>query len=995
MNKKVKILALIMAMVMLLCAAPISAFAMYADENTSLLSEESDISVLDELCAASSGCAYSGIAIPSGAVILEDSKSAKGPDGSQECWVSSADSDGSFILTDTRNDITSDDAMKTDITFSYTDEHLLPIGEENTRFIVTSVNLTAGEALNCDFMRVGAKIRKTVTVYSQDGICLGITEDKSDTKETTENITVFSYDEATGCILLCAGSYDAADTDESMVLASFNTSIYTNFSIITDTEENKAYYYLNGIYVGMKTDLFPQISDEPIEVINSDGNKSVTAYEFSSYGVSAYFGTSNPISGMFLKSGSVKSYRTDDVGAVFSEDGKFIYENASPANGVFKLGDSYYLFENGFVVCGKSVSLEGYSLELSERSGKILNCALEERPAYRSLTAEELTNKGAVGVLDDLLGEAFDKTSFTSTDGTDKLTAYRYASDGTTVEAYEIDAVKSFKYEEGTFTVGFKSYVSSTPSSYYASEEDLLNNVKTSFATSDKTLNYIYAKPDTALSSDFVFSFDVKFGEGVNTIKKSGNDTTSMPLFRLLCKNTSNKDLPISLAEIRYDDLGEPHIYFYGKDCGACRIGEFVNYTVAAKLNDNILDISVYVNGELRATVYELSYSVKSVTYLGINSTSAYSWDGEIVTLKPAAVYSGSTNFSAVTDDYTGFADDGDGGLIWYENGSVAKIGTYEEVESLAGKKYAELIGYNTVLTDIIHLNFIVRLGTLASEEGAYALLTLGSKTQEVPLCELEQTADGAYKIMAKLSSVQLGKEIGLEIFDSNGNKVQILKDNLSSEIWHYSVKRYAEYMIKNSDLYSEKEVELVKALLLYGAFAERNFLSKKGLETASALTNFERLALQNASIGKLYTDISFEGGSLSYEVITENVDLTATAKHPALLGVASLNLDSSITIRIELKTETEPLVISGGSVYTEMSDRKQKYYVEISGIKAATIGNVYTVTVDDNEINVSTLAVANAVLCSAENTKYSDEFCDLMRALYVYYHYAHEYACS
>ena len=112
------------------------------------------------------------------------------------------------------------------------------------------------------------------------------------------------------------------------------------------------------------------------------------------------------------------------------------------------------------------------------------------------------------------------------------------------------------------------------------------------------------------------------------------------------------------------------------------------------------------------------------------------------------------------------------------------------------------------------------------------------------------------------------------------------MKSGTSATAWSYSVQRYAEYIIANKSLYEAETLNLVKAMLNYGAFAERYFEGTKGLATARALKENERLAVQYGTIGTFYTDVTIASKLFKYTFndMSDDVNLTASATDVSML---------------------------------------------------------------------------------------------------------------
>ncbi len=960
MNKNLRKIAVLILAAMIFSILPLP---ILANEYEAAGTEAREC--LDMLCDESTGELYSGISFPDGVRVVDNEMSAIGPEGDVFLWCDSADGDGSKILADTSKTLDELSVGSSgEVSFYYTTAHVLERGAPDTRYVVSSVCLMAGESLEGDFIE----------------ICFSGKSALNGGEDETVRLPVFAYDKDTGSVLLRSGSYDGGEED--VAVSHFSTAVYTDFTLVLDIEEDKAYYYINGIEVGVKSGF-------------SGMNGKFSLYEYNLF---FRLSENSPVFGVFLKSGKVKSYTTDDAAKVFDGDGNFIFENRNPANGVFKIGESCFFFDKGLMKNSSEVFAGEYYLELEKSSGRIVNCYRKTRKDFDPAAKDELEELAGEGIISGLetglLGSVYKDSSYTS-EGNEK-TISAYVKSGSSVTPCEINAIKSYTYEEGkSFTVGFKNYVgeSYSPTTYYKSEAASSAD-KVTLKTASKRLDYVYANPKAALKKDFVLTFDVRFGEGVGSISQNGEQDLSaeisMPFFyvNIDSGDGSKSDAPFGKIVSKG---GTARLFFGDVDCGECSTEEFTRLAVFADFSGGMLTAYIYVNGELKGSTRILG-SVYSIDYFSISAVAKYAWSGNLLTVLPATVYNASSYLDCTTDGYTGFADNG-GKLVWYKDGAVEKSADAAEVEAYAGRKYAELCEYGVSLSESLSLSFRIRLATLAIEDGAYALLKFAGMEKKLALNTLSPSEDGLYSLRAELPARLVGEDVSIEIFENDGTRVEILKNNFAAERWSYSIKSYAEFIINNADAYGEEASEVSKSILLYGAFAERYFSGSASLRTAECLTNAERLALTYGSVGRVLEDARLEEDRLFYSLNDKSSELnfTASADDPSRLGRVYLKLESVLTLRIELNTDTAPTEISGATLYTDESGANTKYYLDIEGITPTGIGNVHSITLDGALIMISPLAAARAVLNAPEGA-YSEDICNLMRAVYLYYLRAAEY---
>ena len=767
MSKKTRILALVLTLVMLVGTMPLTLFA--AEENEIIPAteaEETTLNVLDSLAAEATGSLYEGIEIPEGATSYYDEaygyNIGSGSEKENGIYVDSGWGDGSKSLIDTVDKLTggTTDDTNTNITFN-----IIPTTTggvlKDQRYFVSSFNVKRGEAYgNYGVYRI--RLRKAyavTTTYDANGEIL---ESTTSTDETQWGAYPIGYHTSTDNIYVAAA---CNDTGKDISLGTWGTETYTNFGFVVDFEADAVYYYVNGKHVATDSSWLGVTRSEP----DADGNYTVKTFDLSkaTLGINPMFGEYNPYGGEWAQYGKTTAYLTNSTAHVFDSEGKFIYENKDLANGVFKHRGNYYLYKDGMLVTDATATVGDYVLELDDTSGRVLNYYKIEKDTYKKLTQAELEEKGATGYNTSYVSTLSNKTLMTL-DGSETITAYRYAEDGTTVETYEIDAIKVIDYKKNDhFSLMKFGEVGSSGSSYYASEADLKAGKLTTLAAGADDIQFFYDSIGADITykatngsnaklrdpdQDFVFSFDAIAGEAVNAYYNNGKLSSTIPFLRARtyyeidlehATNSTGKSYnrsDVGLVEVKIIDK-VPYIYFGDENCGEFSMTEKTNFTLLFKMDDTLGPlVSLYVNGELKGSDVQImtakgrNSAYNKVNYeildhyicnIGTYHSQTNTFDGHLFTYYPTRYYVASENYEAVTDGYTGFGDAGTE-LIWYENGAIAAHGAAADVEAVAGKKYAELKGYNVALADTIHMNFYAKLGSVASEAGAYALITAG-----------------------------------------------------------------------------------------------------------------------------------------------------------------------------------------------------------------------------------------------------------------------------
>lgn len=296
------------------------------------------------------------------------------------------------------------------------------------------------------------------------------------------------------------------------------------------------------------------------------------------------------------------------------------------------------------------------------------------------------------------------------------------------------------------------------------------------------------------------------------------------------------------------------------------------------------------------------------------------------------------------------------------------------ETELVIPESEATVGGYTLSLDGDIGVNYYLSLSDeIMNDPDAYVQFTFEDGTSEfVPVSEgIEKTVDG--KTYYMFSCDVAAKEINDEV------KAQVVNgDGISSKTYSYSVKKYAEQILANEASYSKELVELVKAMLNYGSYAQQLFAYK----TADLANNGLDISMDAVSIGE---EFEYE---LTGEV--DGIDYYG----------ASLVLKSETSIRYYFKLTGDKDIsnytfVSNGEVLDAV-EANGIYYVTIADIAAKDLGDMYSIevydNVDDNKamsVKFGAMTYAQQVLASDEQ---SEELKNVVCALYLYWKAAEAY---
>lgn len=1109
MSKKLRFTALILTVVMLIGTIPLSLFA--ADEAIAATETETEeVSVLDSLTAATTGKAYTKLSFEAlteklgegnYAFITEGSYSgnegqqagftnlkgsgatnAPGPNKQQTTLIFKdgaaqlVDSSVSINFADGSYDKETDgillDTVKgavTDVTYAIVPTGKVPVKDASGKNTwVASFNMMAGEAYPASSIgrfRVYQTQKKATYTLNPETGKYELTETKEIIKSArTKESFLFKFDAATENIT-------ALGTDTG---CAFSTDTWTNFTAVYNYSTNEMELYVNGIKVKTQNNFldskwYTPVKTEPTEV-NGKTTYTETYYTVDKMQIDCHYGVAAPFAGRFASYGDVRAY-VAPYSAV-CPNGVYVETNTDPLNGVVKIGDNYYCYQNGMLLGAKEVNYGALNLVLEAKTGRITNYYYAG-DNLTSVTAEDLTSlkgvtksafKKGLGVNNNKSADAYrfvtdENGNYTYIYAEDGVTLqyadkdlkvivkdadgnYAYAegaaaatisdtenyaplkdadgnavtlADGTAVyvrvaaEKYNFSAtnvITTVDSANGIYALAEKRYATKEEASYYASAKALMAGTTTTMGRD------LQATVDTGFDKnsvqDFVIGFDIKAGPALNKMDVDNFGTNFGKLrFRKLGVTSgsgTNIDDNAFYTLRRVD--GVYHIIMAGVDCGVLSEDVYTNIALAFKPNkeDGYYYADYYVNGvlvaEAQKTAHTTDYWLQSYGFYGFNN---FKWSEPFMYFGNMYAYSGTSELttkaklmSAHKND--SFVANADGTYGIYKNGLLVNDKVTEAPAS------AKLDSYSVTLGDMIGLNFYVDASELAEDTAAKAVITVDGKKETVSLSDAVKTEDGLLKITAKLSSIQMDTPVTLAIIDGDGNTVTLTADEKNYEQFSYTVREYALYVKNNANTYGKEAVNAVKAMIVYGAFAERYFTSTKELSaTRGVLTGIENLGYKMGSVGKVLENFTAKTDStavkstdnktaatayyFTFTPKSADVDTTGTATDPSKVGLVSLVLDSTLKIRIALNVDAAPTSVEGGT----LREIDGKYYVDIEGITAGEFNKVKTVTVDEElEIKISVLAVAKII--DSNPTVYEDDFVNLAKAIYAYYYYTDLY---
>lgn len=280
----------------------------------------------------------------------------------------------------------------------------------------------------------------------------------------------------------------------------------------------------------------------------------------------------------------------------------------------------------------------------------------------------------------------------------------------------------------------------------------------------------------------------------------------------------------------------------------------------------------------------------------------------------------------------------------------------------------AHIAAHSISLGGDIGVNFYVELtDDIAQSNTAYMRFTIPSgdttEIQTAPVKDAVQTAadDTTYYI---LKCGVAAKEMTSQI------QAQIIDENYQSEIFTYSVKEYADYLLAHTGdnpRYAEA-APLVKAMLNYGACAQRFF----GKDTDN-LANAD-LSYADRELGDVSIDVSNPTAALPQGVTLAGATLSLKAE-----TTLSLYFNSSAVLRFSC---------DGMDVDTDVVDGYK--VARIRNISAADLGKTFTLSVNgDYYVTYSPMNYCRDVLSGGSDDV---NLQDTVKALYRYRLAAEDY---
>ena len=139
------------------------------------------------------------------------------------------------------------------------------------------------------------------------------------------------------------------------------------------------------------------------------------------------------------------------------------------------------------------------------------------------------------------------------------------------------------------------------------------------------------------------------------------------------------------------------------------------------------------------------------------------------------------------------------------------------------------LYGYNLSLRDYIGVNFWFKLDEGYNAGDNYVLFTVNGQTQKVKVSQASNGSDGAKIFPCRVVAKEMTDVITAQFYLADGTA--------AGSSYTYTVRDYANYILAHQSSYSNNAVNLVKAILNYGATSQIYFNYKTGSLANSSMS--------------------------------------------------------------------------------------------------------------------------------------------------------------
>lgn len=325
------------------------------------------------------------------------------------------------------------------------------------------------------------------------------------------------------------------------------------------------------------------------------------------------------------------------------------------------------------------------------------------------------------------------------------------------------------------------------------------------------------------------------------------------------------------------------------------------------------------------------------------------------------------------------------------------------------------VLGYSLNLDASIGINYYMTIDTSfrMNHPDAYVQIDLpgGKKTEKLLISEARSLdsdmvygshGEAVYKFTGAVSAREMNDTVTLHLYLEDGTEAV-------QQSYSYSVRDYAEYVLKNAEQYSSDRnlLELADAMLNYGQYAQINF-NHNADKTYTAPQEY-RDFLKNYTISSTPESVLAENrmSSMDADMVKGSFpdgvlcSYTNAANDTIKFVGANLSMQSVICLRLyfEISNPDGVSYTIDGTSYDDLEKKGNYWYIELAD-DAYNLGTTHHITVTDKdgnlaEVDYGVMAYAYSVLSRELTATRTQELKDMMKAMVIYADRAYAYYLS
>ena len=301
-------------------------------------------------------------------------------------------------------------------------------------------------------------------------------------------------------------------------------------------------------------------------------------------------------------------------------------------------------------------------------------------------------------------------------------------------------------------------------------------------------------------------------------------------------------------------------------------------------------------------------------------------------------------------------------------------------VENISlGENASHLYGYTLSLDGNIGVNFHMTLDNsiVGPVSTAYMLFTVNGRTSKIMVKDLTPNPQGYYVFRCDVAAKEMTDDIIAQLYVSDGIA--------SGSPYTYCVRDYASYILNHVADYDSKTIDLVKAMLNYGAYSQKYFKHNTGNLANSILSTYDGYVavLDTAYI----SNYAFSG---TKQISAANRYITFVS--------ANIELESEIVLNFYIKGMPDGVAFTcnGQTLKSSLTSDGSYTVVSITGIAAKDIDSDFTIwfTIEGNEYSFtySPMNYCYNVISRPETETRTRELKEAISAMYWYNQAANAY---